>query len=175
MYYSLQRIDDPAFGVGYAPEDYSFDVLSEGKYCNDWRIVPFHLRDGGFADYQMNDLDWPLCSIRLKTIIDKTTSPRDHIQWLPAKVINNDEEEREYFILHLPERVDVIDKQKSIITPDNLVVRPHFNVRAIGDHQVFSYPGGEFSVIVSEAVKGAILSHGCIGIDFSKVQTSGGR
>ena len=113
MYYYLERIDDPAFGVGYTSESYSFDLLSEGEYYSDWDTVPFYLRDGGFADYQTNDLDWPLCSAKLKAIIETSASPLDRIQWLSAKVISIDRTEREYFILHLPERVDAIDRQKS--------------------------------------------------------------
>jgi hypothetical protein len=114
-------------------------------------------------------LDWPLCSAKLKSIIDTGASPIDHIQWLSAKVISVDGAEREYFILHLPKRVDAIDRQKSIYSGD-FVVRPYFNTLAIDDHQVFSFPGGEFSVIVSEKVKNEILANGCIGIGFSKIK-----
>jgi len=169
MYYYLERIEDPAFGVGYTSKSYSFDTLSEGKYYSDWDIVTFYLRDGGFADYQANDLDWPLCSAKLKAIIDTNTSPLDHIQWLSAKVVSVDGMEREYFILHIPERVDMIDRQKSTYAGD-FVVRPYFNILAIGEHQVFSFPGGEFSVIVSERIKNAVLANGCVGIDFSEIK-----
>ena len=169
MYYYLERVDATSFGVGYTSEDYSFDILSEGKYCNDWNTVPFYLRGGGFADYQTNDLDWPLCSAKLKSIIDTISSPLDHIQWLSAKVISLDGVEREYFILHLPERVDAVDRQKSI-RADAFIIRPYFIIRAIGDHQVFSFPGGEFSVIVSEKVRNAILLNRCVGIDFREIE-----
>lgn len=168
MYYFLERIDDPAFGVGYTSEDYSFDVISEGNYYDDWDIVSFHLREGGFADYQTNDLDWPLCSTKLKTIIEGIATPFDHIQWLPASVINGNGEEREYYILHLPVRVDALDRRKSTFATDDLVITPYFDIRAITGHEVFSFPGGEFSVIVSEKVRNTIVISGCRGIDFTK-------
>ncbi|MBC7251339.1 MAG: hypothetical protein H5T62_13760 [Anaerolineae bacterium] len=165
-YYFITWVEEEALGIGYAEEGYQFDFLSEGRYYPDWEPVLFTLKDGGYADYQANDLGWPLCSEKLKRIIEQHALPDDNIQWLAAKVVGPGGEQRDYYILHLSERPDVLDKERTLFAEGDVVVKPYFSAKAIGSHRVFSFHGGQFRVIVSAEIRDAILSANCTGIDF---------
>lgn len=164
--YSLARKESVEFGVAYAPKGIAFDLVWEGKYETPWKPVTFELREGGFADFQTNDLDWPLCSLELKLLIDRSKGKEDRIEWLSC-LISSGSETREYFFLNLDERIDVLDKQKSI-TANDLVVKPVFKTFAIGTRKVFTYPGAHFQVFITADVKKALDRAGCRGLDYYK-------
>jgi len=164
-YYFIICNKNKTHGVGYVIGDYDFDYLSEDQCVEKWEPISFQLLEGGFADFQTNDLGWPMCSIKLKAIIDEFASPIDQIQWLEAELFKQDEI-REYYILHLPFRPDILDKQKTIFAGTDAIVKPYFHRTKIGNHQVFSFRGGETRVIVTETIHNEILSTGCTGIDF---------
>jgi len=172
-FYGVTYSEEYSFGVGHAPEGYSFEILAEGIYYPEWVATPFVLNGGPFADYQANNLGWPLCSKKLKTVIEGHASPIDSFQWLEARVIAvNEEDVRDYYILHFPERPDVLDKQRTLFAGDSdFVVRPYFSEQAIGTRRVFSYPGRS-TIIVSSEVRDAVLAANCTGIDFYKVAVS---
>lgn len=170
-YYFITWVEEEALGIGYAEEGYQFDFLSEGRYYPDWEPVLFTLKDGSYADYQANDLGWPLCSEKLRKIIEQNASLDDSIQWLAARVVGPGGEQRGYYILHLPERLDVLDKKRTLFAEGDVVVKPYFSVEAIGSHRVFSFHGGQFRVVVSAEVRNAILSESCTGIDFYEART----
>jgi hypothetical protein len=170
-YYFMTWVDEEALGIGYAQEGYQFDFLLEGRYYPDWEPVLFTLCDGGYADYQANDLGWPLCSEKLKRTIEQCASPDDSMQWLAARVVGPGSEQRDYHVLHLPERPDVLDKEKTLFAEGGVVVKPYFSVEAIGSHRVFSFRGGQFRVIVSTETRDAILSANCTGLDFYEACT----
>lgn len=171
-FYALAHIESDLLGVGYAPSDCGFDLLGEGKYGEGWETVTFILEDGGFADYQINDMGWPLCSERLKEIIESFRAPEDTLEWLDATVITAGGEARKYYILNLPIRSDVLDRKKTIFAKGGFVVKPYYSLKNINGRRIFSYPSGEFTVIISDEVKNAIASANCTGIDFLKVPVS---
>ena len=166
MFYFMEAVEDEAIGVGHTSDAYYFDMLREGMYYEHWEPVSFRLRDGGPADYQPNDLGWPLCSLKLKSVIEVGAVPHDRIQWLDAKLVGDDGKEHPYYILHLPYRLHVLDKEKTI-WDDIFVDTPVLDLRVVKDHRVFSYPGGFFSVIVADEVKTAIQMANCTaGMEF---------
>jgi hypothetical protein len=164
-YYFMHCIEDETLGVGYAEEGYDFDYLKEGQYYEHWMPITFILKNGSCADYQTNDLSWPLCSERLKNIIEQYKSPRDIIQWLQANVVCSKTEQKVYFILHLPEGFNVLNEKKTVFSGD-FPVKPYLNLKAIGEHHVFRYRGSLFRPIVSAEIRDAIIAAGCTGQDF---------
>jgi len=165
LYYFLESAEDDAIGMATAPENYSFDVLSEGVSYEDWEPVPFTLQDGIFADYQLNDLDWTLCSAKLKSVIDGNAAKDDVIQWLDAMVVDQNGKEARYYILHLPYRPEVLDREKTI-RDDEFIDTPVLDLRLVKNHRVFSYSGAGSRVIVAEEVKTAIERAKCTGMEF---------
>lgn len=161
----MEAVEDEAIGVGHTSDAYYFDMLREGMYCEHWEPVSFELRDGAAADYQPNDLGWPLCSPKLKAVIEVHAAADDQIQWLDAKLVDDDGKEHPYYILHLPYRLDVLDKEKTI-WDEIFVDTPVLDLRVVKDHRVFSYPGAFFSVIVADEVKTAIQVANCTGMEF---------
>jgi hypothetical protein len=172
QYYFMLSVADKALGVAYAPPECRFDLIGEGLSPEHWEPVTFLLKDGGFADYQVNDLSWHLCSERLRLVIDTHASAQDVRQWLSAIVIGPGGEAQRYHILHLPERPDVLDKRRTLYAAKDVVVKAHLNARAAAPHHVFSFRGSETRIIVSAEVRSAILSAGCTGVDFLRVPAS---
>ncbi len=168
-YYFLHCVEDIG-GIGYAPadEDYEFFFMRD-RLFSEWTPISFHLKDGGFVDYQPNDVGWSLCSKKLKDIIQQNASPNDIIQWLEIVVIGPESERRNYYVLHFPESLDVLDKKKTVFAAENVVVKPYLDLESVGKHRVFKYQGTIKRFVVSEEVKAAILKADCIGIEFSKV------
>lgn len=83
------------YGVAYAPKEYdSYEdsrlsgykrALETFKGANE---IPcsFELRDGGWADYLCNDMNYPLFSIKLKDLIENEVRVKLHTRWLKVYV-----------------------------------------------------------------------------------------
>ena len=173
-YYSLTYPEEYDYGIGYAPDGVEFDLLPEEGDVVSWSPITFMLKDGGFADLQANDLGWLMCSRKLMSICDGHGSAEDQLQWLPVVVAAESGEQRGYFVLHFIRRPDVVDMERSLLAPGRFVVKPVLSRRAIGPHQLFSFPGGESIVYVSAKLKGEIEETSCTGVDFCAALLSGG-
>ena len=158
------------YGVAYAPEGPPLFVLPETGPAKGWKTMVLTLKDGVFSDFLTNNLGCPLCSEKLKNIIDKTSSAHDEIQWLPTIVADEKgKEEKKYFILHFPTEYDILDRKKSIIVEDDFVVKPVISKKLAANHAVFTFLGeGQGRFFISERVKEAIEKEGCLGIVFEK-------
>jgi hypothetical protein len=171
-YYRLTRVESDRFGVAYTPEDIGFELVDEHVRGDKWNPVSFTLKDGGFSDYQINDNNWPMCSKKLKTLLETGASAEDSLEWLSVNVVDQSGTSEEYFVLHFPERPDVLDQKRTLFAGD-FVVKPVFSRTLIGPHRVFIYPSGESVVIIAEPVKDAITQANCVGLDFIEVPISG--
>ena len=170
MYYALSFADTP----GGVEADEEFDELRQaGEYIPDWAPPVFTQRGGDLADFQLNDLLWPLCSEKLKKVIDHTASRIDPIQWLDATVIDVMGRRVAYYILHFSGLSEALDQSKTIFGAEDFVIKPYFSLKAIGEHRVFSYKGSETGqVIIAERVKEEIEATNCSGALFRKVLLS---
>ncbi len=180
-YYEVDFNDNSIYGVtvsdGELDDSTSFyKPIYEGGKFEQWNLINFILKDGGFADYQMNDMYWHLCSKKMRDVIDKTKSDIDTIQWLNVTVSEkNGKEKKDYYFLHLIERPEIVDREKSTF-PDEadvddpgMVINPYFNIKLIGDRQIFTFRGSEgVDLIVSENIMKALKSAKCSGIEFSR-------
>jgi len=157
------------FGVAYTSErqEELFRLPDSGK-IEGWRRFSLDLRQGEFADYLSSDLGCRLCSSKLREVLQSHASRDDELQWLEVD-IKSDSECRPYFILHFPVRPDILNREESIFAAGFFVVKPVLAKAAIGEHQIFTYPGGgDRSMYVTSKVKRAIQSEGCTGLKFSR-------
>jgi len=171
-YYIHWKEDDPS-GVAYGPEESDLFILPEEGFVRTWAALQFTLKDGDYGDYLANDKGCPLCSARLKNIMETTRSQSDALQWLDVTVISETGEVRDYYILHFTRSFEVLDRSRTIFAGGDFVVKAVIDIKSVGTHQIFTFPtGGGKRMILSEQVKKAIEAGGCTGLEFSKVPTA---
>jgi hypothetical protein len=78
-FYSLHPEENDGQGVAYASEGVTFETLYRKGHIQRWHPIEFRLRNGGFTDYQWNNLGWPMCSEKLKAVLDDCAGPDDII------------------------------------------------------------------------------------------------
>jgi hypothetical protein len=160
------------WGIAYVPPAFKLWLHPNEELLGTWSMPTFQLRGGPVADYQPENIGLPLCSERLRDIIEMHRHPSDLIEWLPVEV-KGENASYPYHILHLLEELDVIDPSRSIIDARGGVVKPHVKVTKVGKHQIFRYKGGgDTTVCLSDRVRLAILNEGCTGCYFSKLPSS---
>jgi len=119
---------------------------------------------GELVDYQPSYLGAPLCSDRMRQLIDENKGPNDVIEWLPVTVNG-----QPYWVLNFPERADVLDEAKTLAF-DGDVAKPVLKHDRLDGRHVFSYPGGgRLAVVVSKRMKN-LLEKSCTFIEFSKIE-----
>lgn len=163
--FSLAQQENDYFGVAYAPPEIPFDRIWEGARPIGWEPVRFTLRDGKPADFQVNNLDWPLCSLKLRTIIEGMKGRREVIEWLPCTV-DVAGASTDYYFLNLPERLSTVLDMKRSIVANGFVVKPVFLRAEAQRHRIFTYAGAQFRVFITQEVRDAIEGAGCQGVDF---------
>jgi hypothetical protein len=75
--------------------------MLDGKRVTDWREPEYRLEGGGFGDYPRESRGYRLCSDRLRTAIDAAKADADPLEWLPARVTDDEGETRSYWVLNL--------------------------------------------------------------------------
>lgn len=174
-YYYLHYCSDEAYeryGVAYAPPGTDIHVIPEpGQKIVDWQPLHFTLREGGFADYLADNIGARLCSVRLRRIVDKNLAADDRVQWLEATVAHG-KEIRPYWILHFPEYIPVLDREKSIMVGSKIVVKPVLSAARLHGHNICSLCYGT-RCFVSSRLKRMVEAAQCTGVGFSKVPVTG--
>jgi hypothetical protein len=172
LHYSDEKEYKP-YGVAYSPKEVDLFVIPEsGTKVTDWEKIKLQLKEGDFADYLANDLGGRLCSSKMRKIINDNISIEDKIQWLEVSVIEGDKDERTYYALHFPVSIDILNKGKSIITDDGLVVKPILDKTAVKDLNIFTLPNESgITTFVSKKIKEALEKAGCTGLSFTKAST----
>jgi hypothetical protein len=161
--------ENDEFGVGYAPKDMEFDFLDTPKTVHSWKPITLFLKEGEFSDYLANDLGWRLCSEKLMHVIERCRGESDAIVWLPLYVEDAYGNKKPYFVLHLPDKLDILDKEKTIFVTGEVIVKGVLDSSKVEGRCVFSFPGDMLRLIVAQEVKEIIEQAGCTGIEFSKV------
>ncbi len=137
--------------------------LPDRGAVTEWVEPQFDLVDGVFFDYLANDLGPPLCSDRMRRVLESAASPADVLQWLPTQVTRGNEV-RTYWVLHFPEPVDALGKRT--IWQDDFVVKPVLSEARLQDHAVLTYPGAQgLALVVSEQAKDALEGASCTGFE----------
>jgi hypothetical protein len=168
-YYYMGIRQDRTDGIAYVPKGTPLFPLPETGWVECWAPIVLMLRDGDFSDYLANDRAFALCSRKLHDILDRTKSESDEIQWLPAVVRKEGGEEREYFILHLPQAHDILDKERTVFGPYDTIIKPVISRKLAEGHHVFTFVGTRgYRFFVSDRVRRAIQAAKSMGMSFER-------
>jgi len=136
---------------------------SEAVWHPDWKPLAL-VSTGVLVDYQPSFLAAPLCSARMRRIVDENKGPRDVIEWL-AVTVNGEP----YWVPNFPERDPILDEKKTLAF-HGTVAKAVLRREALTDRHFFSYPGGsQMAVTVSKRMKD-LLEKSCTNVEFSKVE-----
>ncbi|HKP52976.1 MAG TPA: DUF1629 domain-containing protein [Chloroflexia bacterium] len=163
---------DTLGGVAYAPSSFELWLEPNIELLKDWHMPTFQLRDGPFDDYLANNTGLPLCSKKMLDVLEAQRDKNDLVEWLPVQV-QAENEQREYFILHLLEELDVVNQSKSIVNVRGGVVRLHLNLLNVGAHHLFKYKGsGNTTVCLSNRLRLALIKESCTGCHYWEIPAS---
>ena len=166
-YYGLFGKESKMMGIAYVPEGTPLFLLPDTGWIDNWQPMVMELREGGFVDYLANNRAWKLFSPKLKDILENSKGDRDAIQWLPVIVRSEDGEERDYFIMHIYEEHDVLDKDKTIYGNSNFIIKPVISQRLAAKHHIFAFiRAGGIRYCFSERVRKKVLAGKCTGVTF---------
>lgn len=154
---------DDHYGFAFSPKDVSPKKIQNWNNSEKWHIISFELKGGNYADYIVNDLNIPICSEKLKNIIqNKSSLNKDDLLFYPVN-ISFENENQTYYFLKAPILKNVIDMTKSIIK-NNTILYPYFISEKIED--VFRCNYDTSYLFITETLMKAIQEEHIIGIDF---------
>jgi hypothetical protein len=172
MFFSAFRRGDDYLGVAVAPSEFTNDSLPAVGRVDRWERPVLCLRQGTFTDFLSCNLIWHLCSSKMREIIEKAAGAALNVQWLPVEIRSDSGERREYFILHMLEIPDVVDKGRSTFVGNGVLIKPHINLRRAEGLKLFKLSRTNVGLVVSEDIKDAVQSAGCTGVDFRAIRQS---
>ena len=147
--------------TGLARQPRGMELLEAGRH----RTLPLTL-DAEPVDFQPNFLFWPLCSPRLRDILDGSKSPADAIDWIPVKLATP-RGPLEYFRLESPPKPELLHPS-SIIAGGKVIVKPVLDMDRVKAHHVFMLSPDGY-LVVTAAVRKAIQATKCTGLVFMNV------
>ena len=163
VYFIMESEDYDNYGFAFSAENISPKEIQNWEETKPWLPISFELKDGEFADYLVNDLNIPLCSSKLKQIIQDIVAKNDSILWRPI-CVNSNGKSIEYYYLKLKKiLIDVIDIDKSE-KQNNTIFNPYFIEEKIED--IFRCDFDLNYLFVSEKLKEAIIQSEITGIGF---------
>lgn len=163
VYFIMESEDYDNYGFAFSAENISPKEIQNWEETKPWLPISFELKDGEFADYLVNDLNIPLCSSKLKQIIQDIVAKNDSILWRPI-FVNSNGKSIEYYYLKLKKiLIDVIDIDKSE-KQNNTIFNPYFIEEKIED--IFRCDFDLNYLFVSEKLKEAIIQSEITGIGF---------
>ena len=163
IYFIMESEDYDEYGFAFSPEDIEPKVIQNWDKRKEWSIIPFELQGGDYADYLVNDLNIPLCSEKLKHIIENN-SPlnKGNLLFYPVDV-THENRTRTYYFLKPPILENVIDTEKSV-SQNNTIFQPYFIPEKVENIFRCDYDA-EYLLITEDLMK--VIQKECVsGIDF---------
>lgn len=150
------------------------DILFQGVTIQNWNecVTLWHDGDGLGEDYVANRLCWPVCSARMRRVLEQVTA--SEIQYLPVRIGNRltGKVTSEYYVANILRLVEAMDLQHAttMMTPSGLVIIKYAFLRTvITSHNIFRLAENSIVLAVSDRVKVALQYHGITGCDFREV------
>lgn len=169
-FFFLHLRDEPEAPVAYGIDDPERDeLLVEPGRVEGWVPLEVEVRGGAPTDYLANNVGVRLCSERLKEALEQASTGADEFQWLDAEVLDEAGTRHKYYVLHFPALPEVLDPERTITSRGWFVVKPVVARSRVGQHCVFSFPGGTSRTVITDQVRKAIEQAGCTGVDFAPV------
>ena len=145
-----------------------WDLIESLDVAECWPTLQLSFTEGTISDFPPCNVLTGLCSQRLVELLHPIV--RDSVMWLPV-VVARDGEEFKYHYMHLPERRDVLNEEKSIYAGGRLLT-PHISLEKAEGHPVIGLDKPPASVIVRSDVREALQQSDCTGMAFENVQSS---
>lgn len=165
-FYMISWPDDKRFGLARGPKFGAIKFPPDEGIVEAWTPMQFEIENGKFADYQGNDWALPICSPKMRQIIDEHVSSKDVFQWLEAFIKKGDET-RTYYILYFPYRMDVLDLENSTMFGD-VLIKPVLDRNKVSDRCIFPVRDRSTTVICEKLQK-ALWASNCTCLTFSKM------
>ncbi len=207
VYYELMWSDDNQGGIAYAPQKFTLYLHPNVMLSTNWTTPVFQLRrdSGPFQDFLDNSEGLPICSEKMRDILDSLREQTDVLEWLPVEiqdvevtVTRNNAEQgalpgvseslkvevaqdtethvqstHRYYILHLIEELDVVNRSLSIMGSPDQVIQPYLDLSKVGRHRIFNYKGGgDMRVCLHSNIRRALIDADCTGCYFSPLAGS---
>jgi hypothetical protein len=129
---------------------------------------------GNIGDFQLNSCGFLLLSEKLRRVIEKFLNNNDNPKWFPAKVIDLDGNYYTYSILHFFGNIDFLDIKNSTFVPGtDLPIKRRFDLKKIGERNIFIPSVSEPQLCVHEIVKEEVEKENCTGIYFYNIHNPG--
>lgn len=128
---------------------------------------------GKVGDYQFNSCGFLLFSEKLRQVIEKYLPIEDKPTWFPAKVIDLNNQEFNFYILYFFAQKDFLDHINStFVTGTDHPIKKRYDLLKIGERQVFKN-AYSINLCVHNEVRKEIKKANCSGVYFYKVHTAG--
>lgn len=158
-------------GLDELPFEFSLVKLSTGKNGL-IKSEDFANMKEIWLDYQPNSLAWPIFSLKLKSLIEENLTGQEGINWIKAK-INFKDEQKIYFIPRFSDKLDVLNKDKTMFVPGTeQIIRPCFSLSKVQNLNVFHKPSSFWQITpemyMCEELKKLLQKEKATGIEFEK-------
>jgi len=129
-----------------------------------------------WLDYQPNDFAWPLMSNRLKDLVAKHLTGKEHVVWMKT-IVKGNGEQREYYVPRFEKELDVLDKEKStFVKASGDVFKAVYSIKKIENFGIFYRPGFDWKIptnlYMSEDLKNDIEANKMTGTDFENISVA---
>lgn len=138
----------------------------------------FKIGEGRFSgivgDYQFNSCGFYLFSDKLRQTIEKHLTDIDEPKWFPARVIDMENNDHNYSILHFFNKPDFLDEVNSTFVPGtNHPIRLRYDLNKIGDRLIFRPIKVGTDLCIHDIVRKEIRNSRLTGTYFYKIHTAG--
>ena len=136
-----------------------------------WEPPLGEFRGGPLSDLLNNDTFDMLCSAKLRDAIEGGKSDADSLQWLDAIVEDEKGKEHIYFVMHLPEPHDVLNKTLTTHTRQGHIIRPAISVKLAELYNIFRFDADDFRFYLSDSMRKVIKEANCTNVVFDSILT----
>ncbi len=145
-------------------QSFKYRLRFEGGVVDEWPDMRYVLPRGAMTDWIDTVNNFSIVSERIRSVLDAHAGPNDRIQWIPAHVRLQEEEERPYWLPHFPDPPDVLHRQESTWGPGG-VIRWVLDPARMDSHEVLRAKDvpSMAHLVVSERVLAALLETGADG------------
>lgn len=167
-YYDVYSSDNPRFAIVTDPNDEDTEHWTHrAKYIKRPKPIVLTIKKRGkLTDALGTDLLVFLASERLREVVDAHKSPKDVVQWIPARVIDG-KQRVPYYVLHFPERPPVLHLERTLWSEPGHFIKPVLDWELVKDRCVFALsPDSDLWIAFRDDLLAAIRAAGCTGLGY---------
>jgi len=162
-YYMHFTENDDNLGIGQI----NSELLPEDLCIQSEISIDVLLKDGHVRDFLPNNIGYPLFSEKFKNLLVGEINC-ESCKWVRVNVLNEDGDIFAFYFLCFSKDIDILDYKRSIITMDDMVVKPVISLEKIKGIDVVNIPKSVSRILVSEKVKKVVDNSDLLGFAFTK-------